>query len=1472
MYMAEYEIKLGIGLNDTDFNAIKNKINSLKDETIKLKLDDSAVDTQIAGIKREIESLGKTKGLKFDTSALKNSLTSVKGDITEIKNLLNSLGNGANVKGLVSSINNIGIALDKVSGKFDELKADLNALSKKDFGININLDMGKNKTNPIKAMTDYGREARRNTIPQLQEQSAYLQNLLGGYQQADRALERYLVKIYKANGIKVKNNLIDDMADTSSLSKQMEAIEKYIGHMKKIASSQGVDLSGFDAQFSKAAEAIVDDTVKIQTGAKQTEESIESVGRELQKVFSSGIDGEKLSTQLDSIVTDLNEIKTTIQGLSSGVTLDGLLQSFDRLSNSIKELMTNARNIQDVLLNIGSSAGASNNLNNAIQTLKSSEKVLDNFKTSLKNLGMGDVEIDAVAERIKNLGVQINTLNQQKTLIPGKKRDKEILSVDISGLDKMGNAIKLTEQYDIATGKLIRSIDRVSTVQQKAGASANTFAKQQKDAVSNLTNEINKYYRAAIDQNANKPIKGTAHLNSLEDEYNNIISAIQRMGSASNDTFDEQKRTVKTLISEYQSLVREYKNAETVATSLRSKDISTVKDTYSSKLDVLISKMRKDGVYTSGFENGAENLRSILSGATDANGLVSFLNGLDKLEAGYKRASASVKEFNQAQKVGIKVSGLESKISDIQRISPEIDKFETEIAGAKVSVQSLLADLKQVKTQGDFSVINTKFKAFTDAAKASGIAVAETATEANKIYNEIYNTKKRIGSLEVDLIGAEAKGDTKTIKDINDEIKRLQTNLTSLDKDGAYSSKFTDKQKASLQELNKQIEYSKKQAQNQVDYKISMQDAKKEVKETEESFKRLKSLAKEMGQIDVKIAGLDADKDIDDIRSLQRILNELESEYRELYSVVGKNLSDSQVNELNQEFAKTSDSVRNLKKEMADIAEAQKITSDFEKLKSLAKEISNTRIDILKSDDAAEISEATAKLSRLNAEYDELLAKTRGSLSNKQIGELDNIVDQGDTNALKAFNNEVQEFIKLQNQIENKKFEIGKLELLGGKENEIADLKRQLAELEDTYNHLMNTFMKKVSGNADILQVDDFKGLENGIEKATANAENRLKQFEAQYADAKAKLAEDIKLDIDNGKFDNEVSAILDKFSKLSGESSELKEHIEAVDTALTKMKEAAGTDNEVADAEKLIAAQEEYAKAIKKVNNELNIQAREERAANAAEKLSQDRKSLKLDMVNWLKQNTKAAKEYGDEIQKLIASCDKLDKVGLASTRQKFNNITKDAELHGKTGLTTWDKLVDKVKEYSVYFSVADVAMRSIQALKDMFEQVKAIDTAMTELKKVTDESNASYDRFLTNAASRAKEIGTTIDGLVTSTADFARLGYGFEDAQGLAEVANIYAVVGDEIEGVEGATQSLVSTMAAFKDEMNGMSDSEFALSIVDKFNEVSNNFSISSGGIGEALTRSASSLATANNTLDESIALITAANTVVNLCHAA
>ena len=54
----------------------------------------------------------------------------------------------------------------------------------------------------------------------------------------------------------------------------------------------------------------------------------------------------------------------------------------------------------------------------------------------------------------------------------------------------------------------------------------------------------------------------------------------------------------------------------------------------------------------------------------------------------------------------------------------------------------------------------------------------------------------------------------------------------------------------------------------------------------------------------------------------------------------------------------------------------------------------------------------------------------------------------------------------------------------------------------------------------------------------------------------------------------------------------------------------------------------------------------------------------------------------------------------------------------------------------------------------------------------------------------------------------------------------------------------------------------------SVIDIVNESNslNNFAITSAGIGEALQRSASALHAGGNTIDESIALVTAANSVV------
>lgn len=417
---------------------------------------------------------------------------------------------------------------------------------------------------------------------------------------------------------------------------------------------------------------------------------------------------------------------------------------------------------------------------------------------------------------------------------------------------------------------------------------------------------------------------------------------------------------------------------------------------------------------------------------------------------------------------------------------------------------------------------------------------------------------------------------------------------------------------------------------------------------------------------------------------------------------------------------------------------------------------------------------------------------------------------------------------------------------------QLAELSKQLEEAEADYESLKRAFSSKLS-------TSQFGTLQANADDLT----KKLDAIEKKHQDTRAELAKKINIHLEAGKFTEQVTRAYSNANRLADTSQELRVKLEALHNAQTDMNNAFNSSN----VDEQIAAYRRYLKILEDVQNQIKINKIQERDAVDAQKLTLSKQGLSSDMTSWLRENSAAAKRFGDDIRRLqvqLKTCD--NSVDFNNIKSEFRNVQKEAKALGLTGLTTFDKLKYKLKEYMAYFSVAEVFMYASQGLRDMFEQVKAIDSAMTELKKVTNETDAAYSQFLENAASRAKEIGTTIDGLVSSTADFARLGYGFKDAQGLAEVANIYAVVGDEIESVETATESLISTMAAFKDQADGMSNSDFAMSIIDKFNEIGNNFAISSGGIGEALERSASSLNAANNTIDESIALITAANTVV------
>lgn len=278
---------------------------------------------------------------------------------------------------------------------------------------------------------------------------------------------------------------------------------------------------------------------------------------------------------------------------------------------------------------------------------------------------------------------------------------------------------------------------------------------------------------------------------------------------------------------------------------------------------------------------------------------------------------------------------------------------------------------------------------------------------------------------------------------------------------------------------------------------------------------------------------------------------------------------------------------------------------------------------------------------------------------------------------------------------------------------------------------------------------------------------------------------------------------------------------------------------------------------------------AEEAKGAEAANATAAQIKTLYDKVVRYERNNPKVMRnDYTanliSNIKSKLTTGGTLDSEELKQLNNDLATVATSAKALGVEGKTAFDSMVDAYKKFGGWTLITRSMTFAIQRLKEMIRNVVNLDAAMTELKKVTNLSDEAYNKFFDNAIQRAKKLGATVSDTITASADFARLGYSVDEAEKLADAAIVYKNVGDGIEDISEASESIISTMKAFGDETMS------AMDIVDKFNEIGNNFAISSEGVGEAMKRSASALAAAGNTIDESIALAVGMNAVLQDCE--
>ena len=183
------------------------------------------------------------------------------------------------------------------------------------------------------------------------------------------------------------------------------------------------------------------------------------------------------------------------------------------------------------------------------------------------------------------------------------------------------------------------------------------------------------------------------------------------------------------------------------------------------------------------------------------------------------------------------------------------------------------------------------------------------------------------------------------------------------------------------------------------------------------------------------------------------------------------------------------------------------------------------------------------------------------------------------------------------------------------------------------------------------------------------------------------------------------------------------------------------------------------------------------------------------------------------------------------------------------KTG-DTFTSLYAKIAKWGIMTSVV---YGPIKAFREALTTLKAVDTEMVNVQKVTDYSNTQMKELEENAYSLASAYGRTADEIASMYTTFARAGYLGGELDSMTELGTLLANIGDISQ--DTASKFLLAVDAAWK--LNG-SESEL-MTVMDGLNEITNKNAVDMEGLTSGITVAGSVFAEAGESVQTFSALV-------------
>ena len=250
--------------------------------------------------------------------------------------------------------------------------------------------------------------------------------------------------------------------------------------------------------------------------------------------------------------------------------------------------------------------------------------------------------------------------------------------------------------------------------------------------------------------------------------------------------------------------------------------------------------------------------------------------------------------------------------------------------------------------------------------------------------------------------------------------------------------------------------------------------------------------------------------------------------------------------------------------------------------------------------------------------------------------------------------------------------------------------------------------------------------------------------------------------------------ATSDEFVNSAVVSKMFEEYEAAYNNLIAKRKELANiegalTEDQKAGFKQLQTQCNDYAKALEKViTNSQKLKANSSATGLLGEDFDDSesgRRQALMDFVNAAHDGKTKVVKFKDACNQLIYTVDNGD-----GTFTQMTAAINDARtaIHATAGETQkasgmfgkfFSDLASKFKSIGTYF-MASLSWQEIwQQIRKGITYVRDIDGALTELKKVTDATDAEYKQFLNTMSKSADAVGSTIKDLTSSAADWARL-----------------------------------------------------------------------------------------------------------------